>query len=316
MTNEIVRRPGSAGLPRIVQLLGGLLAAVFVVTPPSAFACHQTGHTERCVTGYSPSTVSSGAAATVDIIGSRFGSDLHRSGWQVFYGTGAAALGPATVRSWAPASIRVQLPSLAAGTYWLALYNRDGQRRSNQLAGFMVQPYILSPVTPGLVAPAPRPSVPEFYDVAVTLRSVFAGEAGDSASDGDWIIHFNAAPEGGEWPRTIRWPGRSASQNVGDGSSLGPLGPIRLRLRSDQTLLIWFSVEDCDSVLPLGIAHVPGDTCDGEEIWEASGGYDAFRAHFPFSPREWQAGGSFPRRLEGEGLLGRIEFSVEARPAS
>jgi hypothetical protein len=289
-----------------------LLAAVFVVTPNSAFACHQTGHTERCITGYSPSAVSSGAAATVDIVGSRFGSDLHRTGWQVFYGTGAAALGPVTVRSWAPASIRVQLPSLAAGTYWLALYNRDGQRRSNQLAGLMVQRYILSPVTPGLVAPGP--SFPEF-DVAVTLRSIFAGEAGDSASDGDWIIHFNAAPERGEWPRAIRWPG-SGTQNVGDGSRLGPLGPIRFRLRSDETLLISFSVEDCDSVLPLGIAHVPGDTCEGEEIWEVSGGYDAFRALFRFSPREWQAGGSFARSLDGEGLLGRIEFSIEARPVS
>jgi hypothetical protein len=181
---------------RVVQRLGGMLSAAFLLAASnSALACHQTGHAERCVTGYSPSSVSSDAAATVDIVGRRFGSDLHRTGWQVMYGTGTAALGRATVRSWAPATIQVQLPTgLAAGSYWLALYNVDGQLRSNQLAGLTVRSFTLSPAQPGIVAPAPGPFSPQFFDVAVTLTRLVTRESGDSASDGDWIVNFAAHP--------------------------------------------------------------------------------------------------------------------------
>src|SRR5687767_13597833 len=99
MTNGIARRlPRSAGLPPVVQRLGGMVAAAFVLAASSsAFACHLSGHAARCVTGYKPSSVSSGAAAVVDVVGRDLGNDLHAAGWRVSYGTGAGPARWATV---------------------------------------------------------------------------------------------------------------------------------------------------------------------------------------------------------------------------
>jgi hypothetical protein len=234
------------------------------------------------------------------------------------YGTGADALGRATVRTWAPASIQVQLPTgLAAGSYWLALYNADGQLRSNRLAGLTVRSFTLSPAQPGIVAPAPGPFAPEFFDVAVTLTRLIARESGDSASDGDWIVNFAAHPTG-EFPHWVRWPGHSGSQNVGDGSSLGPVGPIRLRVRSDQDIEGFLHILDCDA--DLIVVHIVAELfadCNGEELYDlVSGAPDAASTRFRLIPAQWQRGAEVRRTESQEGIEYTAHFRVDATPAA
>jgi len=160
---------------------------------------------------------------------------------------------------------------------------------------------------------------PRIFDVLGTLDGMFIYDKCDTASDGDWFVHFGLAEMRGDvivQKVETYWPAQNSPTNLVNRENVEIDRLLRLTgVGQDSEILLSVSAVDCDADSPLawpltepaaaltdGIAPPSiktglgqavwefGVGCTGEEIWEASGGHDKAGAFFyRVPPARWQA---------------------------
>lgn len=160
---------------------------------------------------------------------------------------------------------------------------------------------------------------PRTYDVVGLLDYLTVFSNCDTASEGDWYVHFGLAEMRGDvlvQKAETYWPDRNQPSNVSNREVVRVDRLVRLTsVRADSEILLSVSAVDCDADSPLAwpisepvaiARHGPekgalstglfgaywefAAGCTGEEIWEASGGHDKAGSYFyRVPPDRWQA---------------------------
>jgi hypothetical protein len=316
-----------------LTLLYGVIAFLFVAM---SFPLRGQADAQPHVTGYSPAMVDPGAAVT--IMGNSFGSSQGTRIVQYgLMGSTAPAGAITTIRRWSGSAIDVQLPApMAAGTYWLAIYD-GGRLRGNQLAGLTVRGVSSGGPKPTIPFTGVTPLPPEVreklaaglassrpHDVTITLERLYPvisgafTATGDTATPGDWIVVFSAAAESSSAPVHMVWP-PSGTMDV-----TGELRPgIQLHLNGvsgTERIEVGITVVECDvnGSVPVSAEHFGRSAsvsvnCRGEESGEPVGANQTTHLGTSYTPEQWTSANVLQRRRGfGQSAAGPSDVRIGA----